>query len=63
MIVQLGTGEFNTAVFTKKNVPELASFVHSQLPFFVVNSRAESEHKDDDPRQFLDEHALIYSPK
>ncbi len=63
MIVQLGSGEFNTAVFTKKSIPELASFVHSKLPFFVVNARAESEYKDDNPRQFLNEHASIYSPK
>lgn len=62
-LIPLGTGEFNTAVFTKRNIPRLAWFSHSPLPLFVVSARAEQEHKDENPKQFLNEHTLIYSPK
>lgn len=63
LLVQVGTGEFNTEMFTRKNIPELKWFSHSPLPLFVVMPRADQEHKDHRPKIFLNEHTMIYSPK
>lgn len=63
LLVHVGTGEFNTAVFTRRDIQELKWFSHSPLPLFVVSARAEQEHKEKNPKKFLNEHALIYSPK
>jgi len=62
-LVHVGTGEFNTAVFTRRDIQELKWFSHSPLPLFVVSARAEQEHKESNPKKFLNEHALLYSPK
>lgn len=63
MIVQVGTGAFNTTVFTRRNIPALKWFSYGPLPLFVVTSWAEQEHKENNPRKFLNEHTIIYSPK
>lgn len=63
LLVQVGIWEFNTAVFTRRNIPELIWFSHSPLPLFVVTARADEKYKENNPKIFLDEHTVIYSPK
>lgn len=63
VLVHIGTGEFTPEVFTRRNVPVLSWFSHSPLPLFVVAAWADEEYKEKNPKRFLDEHAVIYSPK
>lgn len=71
-LVHIGTGEFSPEVFTRRNIPQLTSLSHSPLPLFVITAWAKKEyqreeekeiHKDAIIRKFLNEHAIIYSPK
>ncbi|MFA7298803.1 MAG: hypothetical protein WC010_04125 [Candidatus Absconditabacterales bacterium] len=63
LLVHIGTGVFDAEVFTRKDVSKCKGLSHSPLPLFVVASRADKENKDRNPKQFLLEHAMIYSPK
>ncbi len=63
MLIQIGSGEFTPEIFTRRDIPELNWFSHGPLPLFVVSARAEEEHKEKNPKKFLNEHALLYSPK
>lgn len=63
IIVQIGTWEFNTAVFTRKDIPELKWLSHGPLPLFVVPASANQDDKEKNPKKFLNEYAMIYSPK
>lgn len=70
LIVKVGAGEFNTKVFTTGNIKELKWFYHSPIPLFVVNQGesylGNEEHKflrAHKSRKYLDDHAVIVSPK
>lgn len=63
ILVQVGSGEYNIATFTKSGVEKTRRLHNSPLPLFVVTARADQEHKDSHPRKFLNEHAMMYSPK
>lgn len=63
ILVLIGTGEFNTAVFTRRNIPELKWFSHGPLPLFVVDAWRDQDQRDNHPKRFLDEYTIIYSPK
>ncbi len=71
-LVHIGTGEFSPEVFTRRNIPQLMWLSHSPFPLFVITAWAKKEyqreekqslHKDAIIRKFLNEHAIIYSPK
>lgn len=62
-LIYIGKGEFSHDVFTRRNIPTLRWFSHSPLPLFVVAAWADEEYKEQRPKQFLDEHAMIYSPR
>ncbi len=63
ILVQVGTWEYTTAVFTKKGIQETRWLRNSPLPLFVVTARADQEQTTEYPRRFLNEHTMIYSPK
>ncbi len=63
LLVHIGTWEFNTEVFTRRNIPKLTWFSHGPLKLFVVSAWARANDKDSEPEIFLNNHALIYSPK
>jgi len=63
IMVQVGRWEYNTAVFTKTGVEETRRLRNSPLPLFVVTAWADQEQKMSHPTRFLNEHAMIYSPK
>jgi|GEM_PF-1445754 len=72
ILLHIGTGEFTPEVFTRRNIPELAALSHSSLPLFVVPASAkqyyeweekEIKYKNAIVMKFLNEHAIIYSPK
>lgn len=64
-IVKVGCWEFNTQVFTTSGVPELRSFYRSPIPLFVLNQSGpeESIQKQTQPKQYLNECAIIVVPK
>ena len=61
--IHIGTGEFISEVFTRKDIPAYKWFSHSPLPLFVVAARAEQEHRENIPKKFFNEHARLYAPK
>ena len=61
--VQIGTGEFTSEVFTRRDITEYKWFSHSPLPLFVVAARAAEEYKDSNPKKFFNQQAILYSPK
>ena len=72
ILVHIGTGEFAPEVFTKRNVSQLKGLSYGSLPLFVITARAREEyewaekealHKHAIVRKFLNDHAIIYSPK
>ena len=61
--IHIGTGEFIPEVFTRKDIPAYKWFSHSPLPLFVVVARAEQEHRENTPKKFFNEYAILYAPK
>lgn len=63
VLVQVGSWEYNLATFTKSGIEKTRRLRNSPLPLFVVTARADQEQKNNHPRRFLNEHAMIYVPK
>lgn len=63
ILVEVGKGNYNTEVFTTEKIHELRWFAYGPLPLFVVTSWADQEHKNNQPRRFLNDHTMMYSPK
>jgi len=63
VLVKVGSWEYNSAVFTKSGIEETRRLRNSPLPLFVVTAWADQEQKINYPRRFLNEHAMLYSPK
>ena len=72
ILLHVGTGEFTPDVFTRRDIPQLLWLSHSPLPLFVVPAwvkqsyeweENEEKYKHNIITRFLEEHAIIYSPK
>ncbi len=72
VLLHIGTWEFTQEVFTRRDIPQLMWLSHSPLPLFVVPARAKKEYpwaekewiyKHAVVRRFLDDCAILYSPK
>ena len=61
--IQIGTGRFAPEIFTRKDIPAYKWFSHSPLPLFVVAARAEQDHRENNPKKFFNEQAILYAPK
>jgi len=63
ILVHIGNEEFNTEVFTRKDIPKLFWFSHGPLKLFVVSSWVRDQVNQSEPKNFLNIYALIYSPR
>jgi len=63
LLVHIGNGEFNTEVFTRKNISKLMWFSHSPLKLFVVSASVNDQVKESEPKTFLNTYALIHCPR
>lgn len=63
MLVELGLGNFDSEMFTRRDIQEYKSFSHSPLPLFVVSMLADEDLKTSSPKFFLSNNAVIISPK
>ena len=63
ILLHVGTGEFTPEMFTRRDIPEFIWLSHSPLKLFVTSSWARKQDMESEPTEFLDHHAIIYSPK
>jgi len=72
VLLHIGTWEFTQEVFTRRDITKLMGLSHSPLPLFVVPAREKKEYpwaekeaiyKHAVVRRFLDDCAILYSPK
>lgn len=72
ILLHIGSGDFVPEMFLRKDIHEFRAFAQSPLPLFVVPERASRGYQWDQKenlygerivKKFLDEHAIIYSPK
>jgi hypothetical protein len=61
-LIEIGRGAFTPEMFTRKDIPQYAWLLHSPLKLFVTDAWARKEDTSD-PEEFLQRHAVIYSPK
>lgn len=72
ILLHIGTWEFMPEVFMRKDIPQLIWLSHGPLPLFVIPARVKKEYQWEQKelvykqgiiRKFLNEYAMIYSPK
>lgn len=63
VLLHIGTGKFTPEMFTTGNIPEYAWLYRSPLKLFVTNAWARSQDNESSPKDFLAQHAKLYSPK
>lgn len=63
-LIEIARGVFTKDMFTRheKAIPEYAWLLHSPLKLFVTSARARDDDPYSEPKDFVNRHAIIYSP-